>query len=111
MDNFDRMNGSKKAALFLMVMGEELTSNVFKHLDEAEIKTIGEEMTQIKKVDPKAISSLLDEFMQTLRGKGFLGLRGRRFSKKQCPRPLTPRRPTPSWKTLTSGRSPPTSES
>jgi len=35
------LSGAEKAALFLMVMGEEFTTNVFKHLDEKEVKAIG----------------------------------------------------------------------
>jgi flagellar motor switch protein FliG len=92
LENFDRMSGSKKAALFLMVMGEELTSSVFKHLDEVEIKTIGEQMTQIKKVDPKAISSLLDEFMQTLRGERIVGASGETFFEKTVSKAFNPKK-------------------
>jgi flagellar motor switch protein FliG len=86
------MSGAKKAALFLMVMGEELTSNVFKHLDEMEIKTIGEQMTQIKKVDPKAISSLLDEFVQTLRGERVVGTSGETFFEKTVSKAFNPKK-------------------
>jgi flagellar motor switch protein FliG len=62
LDSIETLIGARKAALFLMVMGEEFTAKVFKHLDDQEIKTIGEHMTQIKTVDPKLVSAVMKEF-------------------------------------------------
>lgn len=79
MDTGERMAGAKRAALFLMVMGEEFTTKVFKHLEEDEVKTLGEHMAKIKEVDPKAISYVFDEFVQALRGNKLLGTSGQSF--------------------------------
>lgn len=62
MDSVETLTGARKAALFLMVMGEEFTAKVFTHLDDREIKTIGEHMAQIKTVDPKLVSAVMKEF-------------------------------------------------
>ena len=69
--------GARKAALFLMVMGEDFTSRIFKHLDENDIKAIGQHMAQIKNVDPKQITSVVNEFSQTYQGGSFVELSGK----------------------------------
>lgn len=80
MELMESLIGPRKAALLLMIMGEDFTTKVFQNLDEQEVKAIGEHMTQIQKVDPKMVSGILKEFMQvaqttkgtTLTGKEFL---------------------------------------
>ena len=58
----DNLTGPEKAAIFLLTMGEEFTAEVFKRLDEDEIKTVGRYMAKIDKVDREDISALLREF-------------------------------------------------
>lgn len=88
------LSGAEKAALFLMVMGEEFTSIVFKHLDEKEVKAIGEEMTRIKNIDPQAISSVLNEFLGALNGDRILWGSGGRFFERTVSRAFTPNKAT-----------------
>ena len=38
------MNGADKAAIFLLFIGPEATTKVFDHLDDDEIKKIGQSM-------------------------------------------------------------------
>ena len=38
MESIQNLSGSRKAALFLIAMGEQFTSEIFKHLDENEVK-------------------------------------------------------------------------
>ena len=74
--------GARKAALFLMIMGEDFTSRIFKHLDENDIKAIGLHMAQIKNVDPNQITSIVNEFSQTYQGNNFIELSGKNFLEK-----------------------------
>ena len=73
-----------------MVMGEEFTTNVFKHLDEKEVKAIGEEMTRIKNINPKLISSVLNEFIGAINGNNMLGGSGGRFFERTVSKAFTP---------------------
>ncbi len=82
MENEVRINGALKAAIFLMVMGEEFTADVFKHLDEEEIKVIGEQMANVRNVDPVTVSKVIDEFVGTLKGSVIVGGSGQSFFKK-----------------------------
>ncbi|MFC1823550.1 flagellar motor switch protein FliG [Thermodesulfobacteriota bacterium] len=76
------LTGKQKAAVFLMIMGEDFTSKVFKHLDTKEIKALGQYMAQIKKVDPQTVSSVLEEVIQNYSGDQALGLSGANFFEK-----------------------------
>jgi len=62
-----------------MVMGEDFTVNVFKHLDDQEIKIIGEHMAQIKTVDPKQVSEVMQEFSYSYDGGTSVNISGRKF--------------------------------
>jgi len=58
----DNLTGSEKAAVFLLTLGEEFTSEVFKRLDHDEIKSVGRQMSKMDKVDKEDIAALLSEF-------------------------------------------------
>ena len=58
----DNLTGSEKAAVFLLTLGEDFTSQVFQRLDDDEIKTVGRQMSKIDHVDKEDIASLLSEF-------------------------------------------------
>jgi flagellar motor switch protein FliG len=85
MENRIFMEGKKKAAIFLMVMGENFTAQVFRHLDDREIKLLGEEMASIKKIDSRTISAVMDEFSKEM-GDGSMGLSGKDFLQKTMPK-------------------------
>ncbi|MBN1905729.1 MAG: flagellar motor switch protein FliG [Deltaproteobacteria bacterium] len=85
MENKIYMEGKKKAAIFLMVMGENFTAQVFRHLDDREIKVLGEEMAVIKKIDSRTISVVMDEFSKEV-GDGSMGLSGKDFLQKTMPK-------------------------
>jgi flagellar motor switch protein FliG len=58
----DNLTGSEKAAVFLLTLGEDFTSEVFKRLDHDEIKSVGRQMSKMDKVDRDDIAALLSEF-------------------------------------------------
>jgi len=57
----NNLTGPQKAAIFLMLMGEEFTSQVYKYLNEEDIKRIGIEMAKIDYVSAEAIRKVLEE--------------------------------------------------
>lgn len=65
-----------------MVMGESFASHVFKHLDDEEVRVIGEHMSQIKSVDTQVVASIMDEFFSACRENSLLGVSGSSFFKK-----------------------------
>jgi len=57
----NKLTGPQKAAIFLMLMGEEFTSEVYKYLDEEDIKRIGIEMAKIEYIPSEAVKKVLEE--------------------------------------------------
>lgn len=57
----NKLTGPQKAAIFLMLMGEEFTSEVYKYLDEEDIKRIGIEMAKIEYIPADAVKKVLEE--------------------------------------------------
>ena len=57
----NKLTGPQKAAIFLMLMGEEFTSEVYKYLDEEDIKRIGIEMAKIDYIPSEAVKKILEE--------------------------------------------------
>jgi flagellar motor switch protein FliG len=98
------INGPKKAALLLMVMGEKYATHVFKHLDENEVKIIGEHMAQIKRVDAKVIASIMDEFFAAYHQNNLLGVSGSNFFKRTVSQAFDSRKADSLLSEFTSGK-------
>ena len=56
------LSGPEKAAIFMLTLGEDFSSQVFKRLEEEEIKMVGRQMAKIDRVDKDDVASLLAEF-------------------------------------------------
>jgi flagellar motor switch protein FliG len=57
--------GIRKAAIVMLLVGEELSSEVFKHLSEEEIEALSKEMAALGPVPSQTGEKVLDEFHQT----------------------------------------------
>jgi flagellar motor switch protein FliG len=80
---FGDLSGPDKAAVFLLFMGEEFTSEIFKKLDERDIRTLGASMAKIDNVPPGTLDSLLHEFALRLSsGEGGFLVKGESFLKR-----------------------------
>lgn len=58
----EKLSGAEKAAIFLLTLGEEFSAEVFKRLEEDDLKLVGRQMAKMDKVDKSSIASLLEEF-------------------------------------------------
>ena len=61
-DSGSNLSGPEKAAIFLLTVGEEFTSQVFQRLASEEIKLVGRQMAKIDKIDKEELEALLREF-------------------------------------------------
>lgn len=82
MDLIKGLTGPDKAAVLLMMMGENFATQVFKYLEEDEVKTIGEHMSRIKSLDTQVVASIMDEFFSSFTENNLLGVSGTSFFKK-----------------------------
>jgi flagellar motor switch protein FliG len=86
------MNGSEKAAILLLFIGPEATSKVFDHLDDDEIKKIGQSMAGLGHVSRPVIDKVVQEFSSmTDPSSGFFS-QGEEFVKKVLEKSLGPQK-------------------
>ena len=86
------MNGADKAAILLLFLGPETSSQVFEHLDDDEIKKIGQSMATLGHVSRSTISEVIHEFTRlTDPDKGFFS-QGEEFVKKILEQALGPQK-------------------
>jgi flagellar motor switch protein FliG len=56
------MTGLRKAAILLVVLGDEAASAVYKHLGEEELRDITQEITELDFVSPEVAATILQEY-------------------------------------------------
>jgi flagellar motor switch protein FliG len=86
------MNGSDKAAILLLFLGPDATSKVFDHLEDEEIKKIGQSMAGLGHVSRPVIDTVVQEFTtMTDPASGFFS-QGEEFVKKVLEKALGPQK-------------------
>ena len=56
------LTGPEKAAIFLLTLGEEFTTEIFKELEDIEIKDLGKAMSKIQNVTPTQVQEQQQSF-------------------------------------------------
>lgn len=70
----DNPQGVERAAILLMTLGEQAASEVLKHMEPKEVQSVGTAMAQLENVSRKQVSSVLDNFVETVQNETGLGL-------------------------------------
>lgn len=60
------LSGAEKAAILLLTIGEEAASEIFRGLEDSEIKAIGQAMTRMQEISTGTVSRVLDEFRREM---------------------------------------------
>lgn len=88
----NEMSGERKAAMFILAMGEGYASEIFKKMSNAEIKKIATEMTQIDEIKPEDLARVAHEFVTLYEGESKLVVESEDFLKNVIERTLAPER-------------------
>ncbi|MBG78666.1 MAG: flagellar motor switch protein FliG [Alphaproteobacteria bacterium] len=65
-EDYRTLNGTEKAAILLLALGEEQSVKIFEQMDEDEILEISQVMAGLGKVSPKVIERLFVEFAEQM---------------------------------------------
>jgi len=68
------LSGARKAAVLTLLLGEEQSAAIFKHLREDEIERITKEVAAIGSVQPELGEKVLQEFHLLSKAAGYLTL-------------------------------------
>jgi flagellar motor switch protein FliG len=69
-DDYRKLNGAQKAALFLMAIGEEMAVKLFAMMDEDEIREISGMMSSLGQVNSEMVERLFGEFAESVASTG-----------------------------------------
>jgi flagellar motor switch protein FliG len=70
------MTGRQKAALFLVSVGSDISSEVFKYLREDEIETLTFEIARMETIEPEQKDAILTEFQELMMANQFISIGG-----------------------------------
>jgi len=84
------MSGLRKAAIFLVAIGEEVSSEILKRLEEDEIQEVSREITELQNVDIKQQEVVFEEFQQMNMATEYIRRGGLDFAKKVLLKSLAP---------------------
>jgi flagellar motor switch protein FliG len=73
-DREAKRNGTERAAILLLSLGEQEAAEVMKHMGAKDVQRIGAAMTQLKNISRTDVSQILTEFTVTVEGQTSLGV-------------------------------------
>jgi flagellar motor switch protein FliG len=82
MSSAARLAGPRKAAILLVLLGEEAASAVYKNLSDAEIQRITQEIAELGQVDPGTATQVLEEYRQLTLTQEYLAQGGKDYAAK-----------------------------
>jgi len=69
-------SGRQKAAIFLVTIGSEISSEIFKYLREDEIETLTFEIARLETIDSEQKDAILQEFQELMMANQFISTGG-----------------------------------
>ena len=75
-------NGTRKAAIFLMSIGEHATAELLKQLSEAEVKTVTKAIARLETVPAEEVEKVLEEIYHLALSQSGVARGGMQFAKK-----------------------------
>ena len=64
--DYKSLTGRQKAAIFLVSLGSDISSEIMKHLREDEVETLTFEIARLETVDAEYKDAVLEEFQELL---------------------------------------------
>ena len=73
-EEIQRLTQADRAAVLLLLLGEDEAANILKYMNPAEVQRLGAAMVSAADLSQDAINYVLDDFVSTLKGQSSLGL-------------------------------------
>jgi flagellar motor switch protein FliG len=77
-----QLTGPFKAAILMVILGEDAASEVYKHLPQEEVERITREIARIKNVTPEVVLAVLEEFDRMVMTGNYLARGGKEYANK-----------------------------
>jgi len=76
------MSGTAKAAILLVLLGEEIASQIYRHLSEHDLQRLTEAIADLEYVDPQTALSVLEEYHRMAITQDYLAQGGNEYARK-----------------------------
>jgi flagellar motor switch protein FliG len=76
------LNGRKKAAILLVLLGNEAAATLYKNLPETEVRLITQEITELEYISPELAAEVLREYHRLTLTQEYLAQGGRDYATK-----------------------------
>ncbi len=76
------MTGAKKAAILMVLLGDEASAGVFRFMQEDEIQELSKEISRLGEIDHEVADEILEDFYKLTLAQSFLARGGPEFAKK-----------------------------
>ncbi len=86
----DHLSGKQKAAVLFLVLGEDITAEIFKRLDDDEVQDISREISMMGAVPADITDRVVEEFYNLTLAKEYMTLGGIEYAKKVLIKSLGP---------------------
>ncbi|MGB1849511.1 MAG: flagellar motor switch protein FliG [Litorivicinaceae bacterium] len=73
-EEIEGLTSTDRAAVLLLLLGEQEAANIIKYMDPKEVQRIGAAMVSAADMSQEAVNFVLDEFVSTLKNQTSLGL-------------------------------------
>jgi len=83
-----QLTGRQKAAIFLVSLGSDVSSEIFKHLREDEIEQLTFEIARLDKIEPEDRDRVLQEFQEMMMAQEFISNGGIDYARDVLERAL-----------------------
>ena len=87
-----QLGGRQKAAIFLVTLGSEISSEIFKHLREDEIEQLTFEIARLESVESGDRDSVLMEFQELMMAQDFISTGGIDYARELLEKSLGPQK-------------------
>jgi flagellar motor switch protein FliG len=78
----EQISGSRKAAILMVLMGDEASAGIFRFLQENEIQEISREISRLGEINPDVADSVVEDFFRLTMAETFLTKGGPEFAKR-----------------------------
>jgi len=78
----EQLPGIRKAAILMVLLGDETSANLFRFLQEEEVQEITKEISRLGRIEPQAADSVLDDYYKMTLARSYLMQGGTDYARK-----------------------------
>jgi len=90
--SYENLTGTQKAAILMISIGADASSNIFKNLSPDESENLAREIVGVQNVTSESIEKVIDEFYQLMMARDYLAMGGMNYAQEVLEKALAKRK-------------------